>query len=186
MSLFRSKTPTSTRLPTIGVDPGTPEGLAKTFVVGAGEYLKGAQDLDEGFPDQTGAYMLTFHAIELGLKAFLISYGLSENDLQRRYGHDLVGLYDEATKRGLTIKEPGVEDTLAWINKWHDTPIKIRYDFKSERKLPMCSTLFPLVTSIIAATGKTSQQFKGRHWWVRLLRDALLKAVKSLDSISRR
>ena len=100
MDEFRDRASTATRLPPIGIDPSTPEGLAKALAIGAGECLKAALELDEGFPDLTGEYIVTFHAIELGLKAFLINNGMSEKALSKApYGHDLVSLYNAAKAR---------------------------------------------------------------------------------------
>jgi hypothetical protein len=42
------------------------------------ECLMAAIELDRGFSDRTGEYILTFYAIELGLKAFLIKRGVPE------------------------------------------------------------------------------------------------------------
>jgi hypothetical protein len=59
-----------------------------------------AMELDRGFSDRTGEYIVTFHAIELGLKAFLIKCGVPEWGLREKpYGHDLVCLYDMAKHR---------------------------------------------------------------------------------------
>ena len=110
----------------------------------------GAMALDQGFSDLTGEYILTFHAIELALKAFLISRGIAS----KPYGHNLVRLYQAAKEHGLSINIPDADEILAWINEWHCDGVKIRYEFTLPRTLPMCSTLFPLAEAIIAVTGK--------------------------------
>jgi hypothetical protein len=70
--------------------------------MGASECLMAAMELDRGFSDRTGEYIVTFHAIELGLKAFLIKCGVPEWGLREKpYGHDLVCLYNMAKQRGL-------------------------------------------------------------------------------------
>lgn len=155
MTEFRTTASKSTRLPPIGIDPSTPDGLAKAFAIGASECLNAAHDLDSGFPDMTGEYIVTFHAIELGLKAFLIKHGLLEKVLREKpYSHDLLALYRAAKSYGLSLTIPDVEEMLAWINEWHNAGVKIRYEFSTERTLPMCSTLFPLAEAIIAVTGR--------------------------------
>jgi len=145
----------ATRLPPAGLDLSTPAGLAKALAIGASECLKAAHDLDAGFSDLTGEYIVTFHAIELGLKAFLISKGVTEKQLRKRpFGHDLVHLYEEAKTRGMLLNIPNTDDLISWINEWHCDEVKIRYDFKQARTLPICNALFPLAEAIIALTGK--------------------------------
>jgi hypothetical protein len=94
----RSKTSTHVRL-TAGIDPSTDAGRAMALRFGAGECLTGAKKLDAGFPDLTGEYILTFHALELALKAFLAKSGVTNDELRKTYGHNLVELYKEACKR---------------------------------------------------------------------------------------
>lgn len=157
MTSFRRRASSAIRIPPIGIDLSTSDGLAKSIAIGAAECLKGARDLDAGFSDLTGEYILTFHAIELGLKAFLIKQGLSEKRLSKKpYGHNLVGLYEESKARGLKLDFADVDEMLIWINEWHNDGVKIRYKFNSERTLPMCVTIFPLAEAIIAATDKSS------------------------------
>jgi hypothetical protein len=150
MTNFRATASSGTRLPPFGLDTSTPGGQAKALAIGASECLKGAMDLDWGFPDLTGEYILTFHAIELGLKAFLVSRGIAP----RPFGHNLVRLYEAARQHGLSINIPDADDMLAWINEWHCDGVKIRYEFTTPRHLPMCSMLFPLAEAIISITGK--------------------------------
>ena len=148
----RPKESTHTRL-VIGIDPNTNDGRSKAFRYGAGECLIGAQKLDAGFPDLTGEYILTFHALELGLKAFLAKHGLTNEQLRKKpFSHNLVNLYNEACKRGLSISLPNIEDTIAWINEYHDQGSLLRYDFTNARELPMCTTLFPIVEAILVAS----------------------------------
>ena len=102
-----------------------------------------AMELDRGFSDRTGEYIVTFHAIEFGLKAFLIKCGVPEWGLREKpYGHDLVCLYNMAKQRGLALGITDVDEMLAWINEWHHCGVKIRYEFTEQRTLPICATLF--------------------------------------------
>src|SRR5262245_24525584 len=112
------------------IDTSTPQGLATAFRHGATECLFNAEALDKGQTSNlTGHYIVTLHAIELGLKAFLAKNGLTEAELSRNpYGHDLVSLYSEAVTRGLSLAIPGIENTLRKLNVYHKKPI-LRYDF---------------------------------------------------------
>src|SRR4029453_4880365 len=59
----------TTRTPLAGLDK------AQALVSGAAECLEAAECLDgSGKPDQTGEYIVLFHAIELGLKAFFLKH----------------------------------------------------------------------------------------------------------------
>jgi hypothetical protein len=146
------QTPTHYRL-VVGVDPKTPDGRSKAFRNGAGECLQGAMILDAKFKDQTPSYILTFHALELALKAFLAKNGLTNDQLRTKpYGHDLHSLYGEACKHGLSISILNVAVTIEWINEYHDKGALLRYDFENPRALPMCETLFPIVEAILVAT----------------------------------
>jgi hypothetical protein len=92
-----------------------------------------AMELDRGFSDRTGEYIVTFHAIEFGLKAFLIKCGVPEWGLREKpYGHDLVCLYNMAKQRGLSLGITDVDEMLAWINEWHHCGVKIRYEFTEQ------------------------------------------------------
>lgn len=106
-----------------------------------------AKDLQKGWSDRTGQYIITFHAIELGLKAFLIAAGL------KPWGHDLVALYKEAKTNGLVLSTPYVDEQIAWINEWHCQGVRIRYEFTTQRTLPLCKTLFSLAEEIISVAG---------------------------------
>jgi hypothetical protein len=141
----------STRL-VLGIDPNTDEGRAKAFRNGAGECLIGALKLNDGLGNLTGEYILTFHALELGLKAFLAKSGLSNDKLRKKpFSHNLVNLYAEACKRGLSISLHQVDETIEWINEYHDQGA-LRYEFTQTRELPMCETLFPIVEAVLAAS----------------------------------
>lgn len=155
MNDFRAQASSATRLPPIGVDPSTPDGLAKIVAIGAAECLKGARDLDAGFSDLTGEFILVFHAIELGLKAFLIKRGLSESELSRNpFRHNLINLYKESKRRGLTLDINDTNEMISWINEWHCDGVRIRYTFDEQRTLPMCATIIPLAEAIISAVEK--------------------------------
>jgi hypothetical protein len=143
-----------TRLTPLGVDPSRPEGLAEAYALGAGDLVKDARFLDEQlFSDRTGHYILTLHAIELALKAFLIGKGYTEESLRSKpFGHDLVELYKAAQSKGLVLATPDADGLIDWINEWHFYSVKIRYEFTKDRQLPTCAVLIPLATEIIQTT----------------------------------
>ena len=47
------------------------------------------------------AWHLALHSIELSLKAFLFSKGITLKDLRRKFGHDVLAIHGEARDRGL-------------------------------------------------------------------------------------
>jgi len=101
--------------------------------------------------NETPHYIVLFHAIELGLKAFLIKHGIGIKVLERRpYRHDLSALFKEAVRRGLNLDDPNAGGLIDWINEWHEKP-RLRYDFDTVRELPTCAVLAPLAEAIIEA-----------------------------------
>jgi hypothetical protein len=152
MNTIRAQATSTMRLPPYGIDTSTPDGLSRAYGIGAGECLYSARKLDDGFGDLTAEYIITFHAIELGLKAFLVKQGLTEDQLRRKpFGHNLIGLFEEAKRRGLALDLANADEFIAWVNEWHCEGVKIRYDFTEARTLPMCQDLFPLIEAILAA-----------------------------------
>ena len=143
-----------THIKITNIDTSTPHGLAQAFREGATECALNAEALDKGpTANLTGHYIITLHAIELGLKAFLAKSGLTEAQLSRNpYGHDLASLYSEAVKRGLSVNVLGIEKTLNLLNKYHDKGAILRYDFANTRELPVCRDLFPIVSALASAS----------------------------------
>jgi hypothetical protein len=136
------------------IDTSTPHGLAQAFHEGVTECALNAEALDNGpTANLTGHYMITLHAIELGLKAFLAKSGLTEDQLSKNpYGHDLASLYSEAVKRGLCVNVPGIEKTLNLLNVYHHKRAILRYDFATTRELPLCRDLFPIISALAGAS----------------------------------
>jgi hypothetical protein len=146
-----------TRLSPLNVDVSTQQGLAQAYALGAGEFLADSLRLQDGFADRTGHYVITLHAIELGLKAFLISKGNAEETLRAKpFGHDLVELHKVAKANGLVLTTANADALIEWINEWHCHGVKIRYEFREERKLPTCEALYPLAKEIIQKTSLPS------------------------------
>jgi hypothetical protein len=136
------------------IDISTPQGLATAFRHGATECLFNAEALSKDrTANLTGHYMVTFHAIELGLKAFLAKNGVTESVLRKKpYGHDLVSLYSEAVNQGLCISVSGIERTLHQLNRYHHKGAILRYNFSETRELPLCSDLLAIASALVNAT----------------------------------
>jgi hypothetical protein len=68
------------------------------YAIGASNCLADARALqDARFADRTGRYMIILHAIELGLKAFLIGKNVTDGELRiKPFGHNLVELLNAA------------------------------------------------------------------------------------------
>jgi len=145
---FRAQASTAT-----GLVLGSPS-LDQAYHAVAAELLHCAKKLDETLSDLTGEYILLMHSSELGLKAYLAKNGFGQNAL---YGHNLVDLLSKAKQHGLTLKYTNADQTITWLNEWHNDRAKIRYDFSSTRVLPMCRQLFPLIEEIIWASSDVSR-----------------------------
>ena len=123
------------------------------FRSAAGEFIVCAEKLNDGLFDLSPQYTLLFHAVELGLKAFLAQHGIDKRVLKNEYGHDLIKLYQAARSRGMTLAAvDNVDRDILWINEWHGAGASIRYEFDEQRTLPICETLFPLARAILNAS----------------------------------
>jgi HEPN domain-containing protein len=134
------------QLPPFGRILSTPAGR---FRLEASRCLSAAQTLEKHHhKNETPHYIILFHAIELGLKAFLIKSGIEPKKLRDRpYGHSLSNLYKEAIRRGLSLEFPNAGSLVNWIKEWEGA--KIRYEFDTVRDLPTCAELAPLAEAII-------------------------------------
>ncbi|MGA2411417.1 MAG: hypothetical protein ABSG46_13635 [Candidatus Binataceae bacterium] len=126
--------------------------LSDRLRMGSGEFIKCAEGLNSPLSDLSPQYVLLFHAIELGLKAFIIKHGIDTLVLKKQYGHDLIGLYEAAKSRGMRLAVSNVDRDILWINEWHGDSASIRYEFDEQRTLPICGTLFPLAHAIFDAS----------------------------------
>jgi hypothetical protein len=144
----------SSHLRIANIDVSTPEGLSTAFRHGATECLLNAEALEKSKTAHlTGHYIVTLHAVELGLKAFLAKTGLTVIELSKKpYGHDLVALYSEAVRRGLAVAVPEVDKTLEHLNQYHSKGAVLRYNFSDSRELPLCSDLFPFISALLNAS----------------------------------
>jgi hypothetical protein len=142
----------SVRFPLIGPDLSTLAGKGRVTALTASECTSALKTLIKchPYPNETPHYILAMHAIELALKAFLMRNGTDEKKL-KSIGHNLNTLYKMAVESGLSLGDPNAFGLIAWVNKWHQ-PVKIRYEFTTERELPACSVLVLLADAIIAAS----------------------------------
>jgi hypothetical protein len=136
-----------TRVATHDLD--TDEGRGKAFRQLAGECLGGAQALSAHYPHSIGQYILTAHALELALKAFLAKTGFSDKQLRKKpLGHNLAKLYEAASKQGLSLSVYGASTNIQWMGEYHSAPL--RYEYRT-RELPSCNVFFPIVEVILEA-----------------------------------
>jgi hypothetical protein len=79
------------------------------FLEMAEDFYQAFRDLPKkarsGLPISWPRYFMLCHAVELALKAFLLASGVPIKDLEnnKKFGHKIVDLMDEARKRGLQI-----------------------------------------------------------------------------------
>ncbi|GGG27252.1 hypothetical protein GCM10010964_13970 [Caldovatus sediminis] len=83
------------------------------------------------------AYHLHAHSIELVLKAFLRTAGVGNDDLRRRYGHDLSALLRDAVAAGMALggQEEHTREVVDWLNE-HGKAQTFRYFEAGSRRLP--------------------------------------------------
>jgi HEPN domain-containing protein len=143
----------------------TPAKVSETFISGSIRFLAEAQKLRRaGPPDQAPEQMITFHALELSLKAFLIKKGFSPRTLARTpFGHNLLQLYAEAEENGLALRVAQPEYLFEWINEWHNAPARVRYVFGEEKTLPMCDVVFPIIMEIATQARDASASQAWQH-----------------------
>jgi len=64
-------------------------------------------------------YALIGHAVEVGLKSYLLAHGLKRKKLQKKFGHDLDALLAEAKDKGLAVTAT-VQADIGHLNHVHD------------------------------------------------------------------
>jgi hypothetical protein len=98
----------------------------ESFLGGAQKYIDSACVLIEHSSAVDCIGMLAAHGVELALKAHLLHSGLSESEVKRQFGHDLVKLWVAAHDRGLDIDS----DPPYWlqiVGFFHGAPYQYRY-----------------------------------------------------------
>ena len=99
------------------------------FIARAEDFFQAFRALPPGNPPSWPRYFLLCHAAELGLRAFLLSRGARESDLQASaFRHNLKKLLAEAIKRGLALSS-SARDEIELLDEahakfWHRYPRK--------------------------------------------------------------
>jgi hypothetical protein len=126
--------------------------LAMAMLTDARSYLIAARRLAAG--DLRGVlrptYFLLGHALELAIKAFLAAKDVSDDELERKIGHDLKRAYRKALKCGLHEGQEhrALVDKIAPFHKG----LSFRYrklDFDSVPEFERCAAITDAVTSAI-------------------------------------
>jgi len=104
--------------PTKPIDPYQ-HLYARDHLQRADEFLQAFKALPEGVPPSWPRYFLLCHAIELALKAYLLSRNWTKAKLKTiRYRHDLKALLREATNEELQLSASVAADIEA-LNEAH-------------------------------------------------------------------
>jgi hypothetical protein len=90
----------------------------KWFFDRASEFERAYHAVPETPPFSWPRYFLLCHSIELALKAWLVAHGTSEDDLQKKFGHDLIKLLEHAENCGLEL-EPDTQDAIKALAEAH-------------------------------------------------------------------
>jgi hypothetical protein len=142
----------TTFLPRDGLD------LSKRYFDIASDFWRDAKILHD-HDGLVGKYLLASHALELVLKSFLAKSGLSEKELSKPpFHHDLVALYEEAVRRGLTDVHH-VRAVIDHANQYHyksaneeDDWGTLRYALRYDagpKVLTSCGTLLEVISAIL-------------------------------------
>ena len=129
----------------------TPQQIYLAFMKGGAEYLQAAASLSKDI--LVPKYILIFHSIELFLKAFLSNKGVPIGELKsRKFGHDLVRLFEDASANGLVISYKDTFEYISWINEFHSAPL--RREFVEARELPQLEKIREVAEAIESACGR--------------------------------
>lgn len=105
------------------------------------------------------ALFLLSHAVELALKAFLLSKGVSDgrNEGELKHPavrHDLVRLYDLALAHGFVASGPHFDGVVDWLGPFHSGHA-FRYRQTGAVELPTPSRVSALLAPVIAGIGRS-------------------------------
>lgn len=141
---------------------------ARTTPVGLSRYAKDFFDcalaVDETIGERPGfeinapvpVMYLVGHAIELSLKAYLSSRGISLEDLaSRKYGHNLVKCYNQACQLGLldlVAFEPEEVEGMKVLNELYCTK-QLNYIVTGEKLFPVFGPIQGFAERLLAAVG---------------------------------
>jgi len=103
-----------------------PQLLAIGFIQDARAFISDAETLLEANIQGTGAspfsaptYYLLCHAMELALKGYLASSGVSKSKLQYKIGHDLEKALSLAQERGFVPADDRFVELVEWLGPSH-------------------------------------------------------------------
>jgi hypothetical protein len=130
-------------------DPRDKNPQATEFSVSATVLIQDVEVLD-GRYHSAGPYILLTHAIELALKGYLLCNGVTKEQLaNRRFGHKLTALLQEAKINGLVLSDPEADKLIGALDNYTGGAA-LRYTFGFS--LPIFGPYIPVAKSIIADT----------------------------------
>jgi HEPN domain-containing protein len=133
--------------PTKSSDPNQ-HLYARDHLQRANEFLQAFKALPEGVPPSWPRYFLLCHAIELALKAFLLSRRWTRQTLKRtKYGHELKKLLGEAKSEGLQLSASAVDDIEA-LDEAHKN-FWPRYPMEESKPVFIIDPFEPAATELI-------------------------------------
>jgi hypothetical protein len=115
----------------------------------ARSYLQAAQATDaiHGYQYFPPTYFLLAHSMELILKGYCSSQGVSQAKLQR-LGHNLAKAYRKAVSAGYSPKDNRIEALSEWLSPFHEE-LDFRYRRPGQMKLPDFAESSAIVQSTI-------------------------------------
>ena len=130
----------------------------------AADYLEAANNVDEKMGKKKGyeiispipVYFLVGQSIELALKAFLLSKGVSLRDLRKKYGHDLHRSYRKAKEVGLAELVISTDEELSaigWLDNLYSSK-QLQYIVTGAKTFPLFSPLQTAASKLVRAVGK--------------------------------
>jgi hypothetical protein len=129
------------------IDPRETNPKAQELHINAVLFLQDAEKLDN--MASAGPYVLLMHTIELALKCFLLSNGITLKKLwSRAFGHDLDKLLSEAVKRGLVLSDSETKSVVSELNHY-TKHAAIRYEFYYT--MPVLPLVIKAARSIVEA-----------------------------------
>jgi hypothetical protein len=72
-------------------------------------------------------YYLFSHAVELALKGFLRTKGLSKNDLKNKYNHKFLKLITDSISYGLPLDKVEHDTAIKWLEEYNREAFNFRY-----------------------------------------------------------
>jgi HEPN domain-containing protein len=118
----------------------------------AEEFFQAFKDLPSGNPPCWPRYFMLCHAIELALKAYLVSRGTTTKHLKNTFGHDLKKLLSEAINAGLPLG-PLARGEIELLNEAH-AKYWPRYPKEDSKPVFIIDPFEPYAAELIRAVAK--------------------------------